>query len=81
MYANAGARAYPASASHRRCVVDKVKRLEAANFEKAEAAVRWEDSANQADETGRASDQARAAKDNRELDAADRKIKNIEAER
>lgn len=59
---------------------DKAKRLEAANQERAEAAVRWEDAANTADETGRASDKIRAKEDDRALDTADRKIKNIEAE-
>jgi Arc/MetJ-type ribon-helix-helix transcriptional regulator len=58
----------------------KTKRLEDANFERAEAAVRWEDAANKADETGRASDVIKAAEDDRVLDAADRKIKKIEAE-
>jgi hypothetical protein len=62
-------------------VVDKAKRLEAANLARAEAAVRWEDAANTADETGRTSDKVKAQEDNRALDAADRKIKNIEAER
>jgi hypothetical protein len=61
-------------------VVDKVKRLEAANQERAEAAVRWEDADTTASETGRASDVIRANKDARALDAADRKIKKIESE-
>ena len=60
---------------------DKAKRLDVANQERAEAAVRWEDAANRADETGRPSDEIQAEKDNRTLDAADRKIKQIEAER
>ena len=59
---------------------DKAKRLEVANQERAEAAVRWEDAANTADETGRASDETKAEEDNRTLDAADRKIKKIESE-
>ncbi|HKN06126.1 MAG TPA: hypothetical protein VJ021_00785 [Thermoplasmata archaeon] len=61
-------------------VDNKAKRLDAANQERAEAAVRWEDAANTADETGRASDESKAEGDNRALDAADRKIKRIEAE-
>ena len=62
-------------------MTDKAKRLEAANFERAEAAVRWEDSDNKAGETGRVSDEVRAEQDDRVLDAADRKIKRIEKER
>ncbi len=61
-------------------MVDKAKRLEAANFERAEAAVRWEDADHTAGETGRDSDKIQAAEDDRALDAADRKIKKIEAE-
>jgi len=61
-------------------VVDKAKRLEAANQDRAEAAVRWEDAENTADETGRASDVVKAKEDDRALDAADRKIKKIEGE-
>jgi hypothetical protein len=61
-------------------MVSKGKRLEAANQERAEAAVRWEDAETTADETGRASDQAKAARDDRALTAADRKIKKIESE-
>ncbi|MCI4342138.1 MAG: hypothetical protein L3K11_07195 [Thermoplasmata archaeon] len=61
-------------------MTDKPKRLEAANFERAEAAVQWEDAANRADETGQASDRVEAAGRNRILDAADRKIKKVEAE-
>lgn len=60
---------------------DKARRLEVANLERAEAAIRWEDAANTADETGRASDEIKAEEDDRVLDAADRKIKKIEAER
>ena len=59
---------------------DRAKRLEAANQERAEAAVRWEDAANTADESGRASDETKAEAENRTLDAADRKIKKIESE-
>ena len=62
-------------------MTDKAKRLEAANFERAEAAVRWEDAENTADETGRASDKNKAVDDDRALNAADRKIKEIEEER
>ncbi len=58
----------------------KAKRLEVANQERAEAAVRWEDADNTASETGRFSDAVKAAKDDGVLDAADRKIKKIEAE-
>jgi hypothetical protein len=61
-------------------VVDKVKRLEAANQERAEAAVRWEDADSRASETGRTSDAVKADEDDRALDAADRKIKKIESE-
>jgi hypothetical protein len=59
---------------------DKRKRLEDANFERAEAAVRWEDADNRASETGRPSDAHLAQDRDRILEAADRKIKNIEAE-
>ncbi|MGC2289843.1 MAG: hypothetical protein WA688_08320 [Thermoplasmata archaeon] len=59
---------------------DKPKRLEAANFERAEAAVLWEDADNTATETGRVSDKVKAEERDRALVAADRKIKNIEAE-
>jgi hypothetical protein len=61
-------------------VIEKAKRLEAANQARAEAAVRWEDSDNRAGETGRVSDRIKAAEDDRNLDAADRKIKKIESE-
>jgi hypothetical protein len=61
-------------------MTDKPKRLEAANFERAEAAVQWEDAANKADETGKASDQVAADGRDQALDAADRKIKKIESE-
>ncbi|HLN50970.1 MAG: hypothetical protein ACLQD9_03590 [Thermoplasmata archaeon] len=59
---------------------EKAKRLEAANQNRAEIAVRWEDDENTADETGRASDKAKAEADDRALAAADRKIKSIEKE-
>ena len=62
-------------------MVDKAKRLETANFERAEAAVRWEDADHTAGETGRNSDKVHAAEEGGALDAADRKIKKIEAER
>jgi hypothetical protein len=62
-------------------VTDKPKRLEAANFERAEAAINWDVAEEKADETGRASDRTKAAESDRALDAADRKIKKIEAER
>jgi hypothetical protein len=61
-------------------MVDKAKRLDAANQERAEAAVRWEDADNTADETGKPSDARRAQVDDQALAAADRKIKKIEAE-
>jgi hypothetical protein len=61
-------------------VPNKRNRLEAANFERAEAAVEWEEAENKADETGRASDKIKAEEDDRALDAADRKIKSIKAE-
>jgi hypothetical protein len=63
-----------------RDVPDKAKRLEAANQERAEAAVRWESAANTAEESGRASDQAASNEQDRSLAAADRKIKKIESE-
>jgi len=75
------AQSYLSSLVRDRSVVDKAKRLEAANFARAEAAVRWEDAANTADETGRASDEAKAQEADRTLNAADRKIKKIETER
>ena len=59
---------------------EKAKRLEAANFERAEAAVRWEDADNKASETGRQADKVEAAQDDVALDAADQKIKRIQAE-
>jgi hypothetical protein len=62
-------------------VTGKAKRLEAANWERAEAAVRWEAADEKAETTGREADQIRAAEDDRALDAADRKIKKIEAKR
>lgn len=50
-------------------------------MERAEAAVRWEDADTNASETGRESDKIKAGESDRALDAADRKIKRIEAER
>jgi hypothetical protein len=61
-------------------MIEKAKRLEAANLERAEAAIRWEDADNHAEETGAMTDRIRAAKDDIALDAADRKIKKIEQE-
>ncbi|MCI4372093.1 MAG: hypothetical protein L3K02_00385 [Thermoplasmata archaeon] len=61
-------------------MVEKAKRLDAANQERAEAAVRWEDDDNTASETGRAADALKAQADERALSAADRKIKKIESE-
>jgi hypothetical protein len=61
-------------------VTGKERRLEAANFERALAAVRWEDAANIADETRRVVDKIEAAEDSRALDAADQKIKRVKAE-
>jgi hypothetical protein len=66
--------------SRGRAMIEKAKRLEAANQERAEAAVRWESADNRASETGRASDVVEANADDRALDAADRKIKKIESE-
>ena len=60
-------------------MTDKARRLEAANQERAEAAVRWEAADNKAGETGRVSDKIKAEEDDRALDAADRKIKKIES--
>ena len=60
--------------------MEKNKRLEAANFDRALAAVVWEDAANTADETGRVVDKVEAAKDSRALDAADQKIKRVKGE-
>ena len=74
------ARPYPRSEYRRWAVTDKAKRLNAANQERAEAAVLWEDADNRASETGRGSDAVKADEDDRILDAADRKIKKIEAE-
>jgi hypothetical protein len=60
-------------------MTEKRKRLEAANFERAEAAVAWEEADHHASETGRVSDQLKAEQDDLALDAADRKIRKIEA--
>jgi hypothetical protein len=56
---------------------EKAKRLEAANFERAEAAIRWDVAESEADETGRASDEVRAEERDAELSAADRKIQKV----
>jgi hypothetical protein len=61
-------------------VIDKPKRLEEANFERAEAAVRWEDAENTADATGRPADRIKAEDRDRELVEADRKIKEVKSE-
>ena len=61
-------------------MVDKTKRLETANFERAEAAIQWEDAEDRADQTGRVSDQVKAGERDRALIAADRKIKEVKAE-
>jgi hypothetical protein len=62
-------------------MTDKPKRLEAANFERAEAAIAWDVAEEKADETGQPSDVKKAEDSDRALAAADRKIKTIEAER
>jgi hypothetical protein len=59
---------------------DKPKRLEDAEFERAEAAVRWEDADHTAEESGRPADQSKAEGLDDALVAADRKIKKIQAE-
>lgn len=56
---------------------DKPKRLEAANFERAEAAIRWDVAENRADATGLASDRVQAEERDAELSAADRKIQKV----
>lgn len=61
-------------------VSEKAKRLESANFDRAEAAVRWEDAETTADETSRPADKRKAKARDRELDAADQKIRDIESE-
>lgn len=61
-------------------VVEKAKRLETANLERAEAAVRWENDDNTARETHRPADVVTANASDRALTAADRKIKSIESE-
>lgn len=59
---------------------DKAKRLEIANQERAEAAVKWEAADNRAKETGNRSDALRAAEAERVLAALDKKIQEIEEE-
>lgn len=71
---------YHSRQNRRWTVTDKAKRLEAANQNRAEAAVRWKDAENTADETGRGSDKVKAEENDRALTAADRKIKSIEKE-
>jgi hypothetical protein len=61
-------------------VTEKARRLEAVNPAGARAGVRWEDSDYLAGETGRVSDRIEAAEDDRNLDAADRKIKKTDSE-
>jgi hypothetical protein len=72
-------RAYLSSPASRLVVTEKARRLETANFDRALAAVVWEDAANTADETGLKADKIEAVKDDRALDEADRKIKRIES--
>jgi hypothetical protein len=55
----------------------KSERLEQANQDRAEAAVRMESAENRADETGAATDKIRAGATDRDLAAADRRIKAI----
>jgi hypothetical protein len=62
-------------------MTDQPKRLEAAKFERAEAALRWEDADATADETGRKEDRVRADDRDRLLVAAEGKIKAIQAEK
>ncbi len=61
-------------------VTARSQRLEDANFERAEAAVRMEDSENRAAETGLVSDLRKAGESDRRLAEADLKIRRIEAE-
>jgi hypothetical protein len=61
-------------------MLPKSQRLEEANQDRAEAAVRMEDAENRADETGTLADSIRAGESDRALAAADRRIKNIETE-
>jgi hypothetical protein len=60
---------------------EKGRRLEAANFERAEAAVRWEAAENRADESGSTTDRIAANEQDRLLVVADRKIKVLESPR
>lgn len=62
-------------------MLPKSQRLEEANQERAEAAVRMEDAEDRADETGTVSDTIKAGESDRALPAAARRIKAIEAER
>jgi hypothetical protein len=61
-------------------MIDKPRRLETANFERAEIAVRWEEAADRAAKSGARGDKLRANELNCSLEQADRKIKAIEAE-
>jgi hypothetical protein len=61
-------------------VTDKPKRLEDAQFERAETAIEWEVADDKAEKSGRPADQAKAAQLDAALDAADRKIKTVKAE-
>jgi hypothetical protein len=58
-------------------MTEKPKKLETAEFERAEAAIRWDVAEDAAEETGRAPDQAQADAREAELDAADRKVTKI----
>jgi len=58
----------------------KSQRLEEANQERAEAAVRMEDAENRAEETGTLADKIKAGEGDRALAAADGRIRAIEAE-
>jgi len=61
-------------------MLPKSQRLEQANQERAEAAVRMEDAENRAEETGSLSDSIKAGEGDRALETADRRIRAIEAE-
>jgi len=62
-------------------MTDRARRLEAANQDRAEVAVRWEAAEDRADTTGQSSDRVQAEIQDRALEAADLKIKKIESER
>ncbi len=61
-------------------MTEKGKRLEDASFERAEAAIRWEEADNTAAQTGRPADQLAAAKSDAALTDAERKIQRIRKE-